>query len=105
MSNKCCYCETRGNTPHLDGCPHKIYREVSDQLFSGATSDVEIVFTAISRSGKDIDRKTDEAITQFEHGYEDGWKAESARKPSEHPSYKLGLRRAVSEALECEAME
>lgn len=97
MANKCFYCEVKGITPHLDGCPHKIYREISDQIFGNAVSNLEVVAIALSPSSRRIDRKAEEAIEQFERGYDDGSKIESARQPSDHPSYKLGLNRALAE--------
>ena len=95
--SKCFYCEIEGKVPHLNGCPHKIYREVSDQVFGGATSNLEVVCFALSRASNKIDEKVEEAMDQFDRGYDDGHKTKSARQSSDHPSYKLGLSRAVAE--------
>lgn len=93
----CFYCGAKEVDGHLSGCPAGIYKQMSDALSRGGKSDFGVAASALHQSLRwaDIDIAYDEAVCQFERGFNDGGKLENDREPSNHPSYQLGLHRAV----------
>ena len=97
MACNCFYCDAEKAEPHLDGCPQKIYQEKSEKVFGGASTNIEVVGTAFTATCREIDTEAEEAIAQWNRGYGDGLKVKAVRQPSDHPSYALGLSRAIEE--------
>ncbi|TSC55952.1 MAG: hypothetical protein G01um101418_523 [Parcubacteria group bacterium Gr01-1014_18] len=95
MNSSCFFCETKGDT-HLSGCPDGLYLQASNKLFKGKP-DLVVFFTALSKDAKCLDTDHAQAVREFERGYDDGWKIEKYRRPSDHPSYSLGLNRSLAE--------